>query len=198
MSEIKRPNANYELSYPDKKNQQCEDLNFHYNRERRLENAPQIVKELYSEQKPSRFGIIGALIADKPRRTLFIIIVLLCIAILALSRFGYFDTTYILDQNQIIITGTVFEGTTIVTIKKISKSNDSYTGSVDIAVSPSIQTMDNIPMDDFSQPLVFYHRIFFTMEREEQYRFSVPFDSSELLLVLQSEKNILQLRMKPE
>jgi len=193
--EVKRPNAKYELSYPDIKPDNNE-LNFHYNRQRRLDSAPQIVKDLYNEPKQSRFGIIGALIADKPRRTLFIIIILLCLAVLALSRFGYFDTTYTLEGNRIEFRGTIFEGTTIIIINKIIKDKDFYTGAVNIAVSPSILASNT--SEDLSQNQIFYHRIFFTAEQEEQYRFVVPFDTAELLVVLQSEKNTLQLRIKPD
>jgi hypothetical protein len=51
-NEKRRPNANYKLS-PD--TVRPEDIVYHYNRERRLEKAPQIVQDLYKEQPRSRF-----------------------------------------------------------------------------------------------------------------------------------------------
>jgi hypothetical protein len=187
-----RPNAKYKLSKSDNKNPGKEELNYHYSRERRLENAPQNVKDFYTEKKQMRFGLLGTLVADKPRRVLLLVIILMCLGIFALSRFGYFDTTYMLDGNEIGISGTVFEGTTIITVRKNAISQNAYTGSVEIAVSAVFS-----PSESEQMP-VFYHRIFFTMEREEQYRFAVPFDEPELLMVLQNDKSTLQLRIKPD
>jgi len=186
-----RPNKNYELSKPDSALSPDEGITFHYNRERRLANAPKEVQDLYREQKKSRFGLFGSLVADKPRRMLFAIIILLCLAIFMLSRLGYFETTYTLDGNRIDIKGTAFEGTTIITLKKIAKNADAFTGAVDIAVSPVVRNEDE-------QYLVFSHRVFFSLEKEEEYRFAAPFDDGELLMVLQNEKSTLQLVIKPE
>jgi len=188
---VKRPNADYELSYPDKNNKiNPENLTFHYNRERRLANAPQSVKDLYAEKKKSRFGLFGSLVADKPRRVLFFMIILLCALIFILNALGFLDNAYMLDGNKIEISGTIYEGTTYVVIKKTVRITDSYTGAVDIAVSPAGQTADA-----GDQLPVFYHRIFFSMNYEEVYRVAVPYDSPELLIVLQSDKDTLQMKV---
>jgi hypothetical protein len=63
-----------------------------------------------------------------------------------------------------------------------------YTGAVSIAVTAG----DTLPEG------VFYHRIFFTLESQEQYRFSVPFDSDELTFIFQTEKRTLNMTVKPE
>jgi len=189
-SQPERPNSKYKLSRSDDVQKPDEEgLAFHYSRERRLANAPKEVQDLYKEQKKGGFGLFTSLIADKPRRTLFVIIILLCAAILILSATGYFDTFHSLDGNRIDITGTSFEGITIISIKKTVRNTEAYSGAVDIAVSVPV-TSDDFP--------VFYHRIFFTLEKEEMYRFSVPFDSPELLVVLQSERNTTQLKLIPE
>ncbi|MDR0464386.1 MAG: hypothetical protein LBG94_04620 [Treponema sp.] len=181
-----RPNAKYNLSYPDTAS---EGLTFHYNRERRLANAPESVQDIYKEEKKSRFGLFGVLVADRPRRMLFFMIVLLCFLILILSRLEFFDTSHILEGNRIEITGTFYEDSTIVLVKKTVKNQNSYTGAVDIAVSVNTEA-DQIP--------VYYHRIFFTLENEEIYRFAVPYNSEELLMILQTEKNTLKLSFKPQ
>jgi hypothetical protein len=186
------PNANYKLSNSDNKPAQ-EGLTFYYNRERRLENAPDNIKGLYKEQRQTRFSLFGPLVADKPRRILFLIIIFMCVLIFALSALGFFDRYYSLDGNRIDVSGTSFEGMTIVTITKTVRNQGAYTGLVDIAVSPFLSGQ---PED--GQFPVFYHRIFFTLENEEQYRFAVPFDTPELLMVLQTEKDILQLKFKSE
>jgi len=181
-----RPNVKYNLSYSDTAS---EGLTFHYNRERRLANAPESVQDIYKEEKKSRFGLFGVLVADRPRRMLFFMIVLLCFLILILSRLEFFDTSHILEGNRVEITGTFYEDTTIVLVKKTVKNQNSYTGAVDIAVSVNTEA-DQIP--------VYYHRIFFTLENEEVYRFAVPYNSEELLMVLQTEKNTLKLSFKPQ
>jgi len=183
-----RPNMNYNLS-PDKTSDQNEGITFYYSRERRLANAPKEVQDLYKETKPNRLGLIGPLVADRPRRILFFMIILLCLTILMLSRLGFFDTTYIIEGNKIEISGTGFEGVSIMILRKtIHNRTAVYSGAVNIAVSPVVQ-----PGEDYS---VFYHRVFFSLENEEEYRFSVPFDSPELLLVLQTEKSSLNINVK--
>jgi len=186
----KRPNAGYELSKQDN-DQSREGLVFHYSRERRLAKAPIEVQKLYSnEQQKSRFGLFSALVADRPRRFLFITVILLCIAVISLSRLGYLDSTYYLDGNKIEIRGTIYEGETIIVLIKNAQKADAYTGTVDIAVSEPIQ-------EDLESP-VWTHRIFFTVEDEEVYRFAVPFNSGHLLMVLQNDTSQVQLKFKAD
>jgi len=181
-----RPNANYKLSKGDDVNEQ---LPFRYNRERRLENAPQNVKDLYKEQKPGGFSLFRPLVADKPRAALFITIIVLCIIILVITISGYISSDYILDGNKLDIKATGYEGTAIVVIRKtVSDKNSAYSGSVDIAVSTAVQMYELGP--------VFYHKIFFSLEPAEEYRFVVPFDAQEILMVLQTEKNSLNITVK--
>jgi hypothetical protein len=47
-------------------------------------------------------------------------------------------------------------------------------------------------------PPVFSHRVFFSLENAEEYRFALPFDSDELVMVLQSETTSLNLKLRPE
>jgi len=169
-----------------------EELNFYYNRERRLENAPQSVKDLYKDSPAPRFGLFNSLIADKPRRILFFVIIVLCVLVFALSRMEFFDDVYTLDGNKIEITGITLEDSTIVILNKKDADANSYTGALNIAVS--IPAEDEELMDEMP---VFYHRVFFNLVRDEEFRFVVPFNAPELLAVLQSEKSTLQLTFKP-
>ncbi|MCL2179611.1 MAG: hypothetical protein FWB83_00640 [Treponema sp.] len=192
--ETHRPNANYKLSNPDSSEDPQGGIVFHYNRGRRLQNAPDSVKSLYLpvNEKQNRFSLLGPLIADRPRRAMFLIIILMCAVIWAFSMAGYFDSGRTLDGNRLEISGAAFEGATIVTIKKTAKNllSQPYTGAVDIAVT--------VPSQAEEEPPVFYHRIYFTMNQTEQYRFAAPFDSKELLMVLQSEKNEIRLSIKTD
>jgi hypothetical protein len=186
----KRPNANYKLSNENVTGN--EELTFYYNRERRLEKAPQAVRDLYDENKTkNRSGLIRVLIADKPRAFAFFTIMIMMAVILILSLLNYTDSSYSLDGNKLEINGIKYEGMTIMAIKKIRKNTgNAYSGAVDIAVSPVAQEGGKIP--------VFYHRIFFSLENEEEYRFTVPYESPEILLVLQTEKNTINIRYRPE
>jgi len=191
-----RPNANYKLSNV-KRGESVdgeEQLVFHYNREHRLSKAPQDVKDLYNRDKKKQrgFSLIRPLVADKPRALMFITIVIMCAAIFLLSIFGYFDNTHSLDGNKLEISGTLFEGTTIVVIKKTVKNKAAaYTGAVDIAVSP-VKTAEEEPL------YMFTHRIFFTLEPVEEYRFASPYDSPEQLIVLQTEASTINVKLKPD
>jgi hypothetical protein len=195
-----RPNANYKLSKPDGPNKAAEEnLVFYYNRERRLEKAPQAVKDLYNKDKNNRrFSLLGPLIADKPRATVFFTIILICVAIVIVTLVNKTGGVYSLEGNSISITGTRFEGATIVVLTKTVKKNagNAYTGAVDIAVSYPVN--GGAVYSDGEDYPVFYHRIFFSMEPLEEYRFAVPFDPPEQLLIMQTEKNTLQIKFKPD
>jgi hypothetical protein len=80
-------------------------------------------------------------------------------------------------------------------LKRASNLSPAYTGAVDIAVQPLIKP--GISQDSPAEEM-FYHKIFFTFEPEESYRFTVPFDSEELALVLKTEKKTLGLTVKTE
>jgi hypothetical protein len=194
-----RPNANYKLSKPDGPNKAAEEnLVFYYNRERRLEKAPQAVKDLYNKDKTNRrFSLLGPLVADKPRATVFFTIILVCVAIVIVTLVNKTGGVFSLDGNSIAITGTRFEGATIVVLTKTVKKNsgNAYTGAVDIAVSYPVDGVVNNGVEDYP---VFYHRIFFSMEPVEEYRFAVPFDPPEQLLILQTERSTLKIKFKPE
>lgn len=185
----RRPNANYSLSKPDASGGAEENLNFYYSRERRLENAPESVKKLYREEKPVKSGLFRVLVADKPRAALFITIIILCVVILAFSFLGRFDNSYSLDGNKVRLSATGFEGTSIVVIRKKAGGAQAYTGAIEIAVSPAVSA------EDERYP-VFYHRVFFTLESEEEYRFVIPFCPDEIAMVLQSEKSSLKIKLK--
>jgi len=190
--QVKRPNANYKLSKNDGNINGEEKLTFYYNREHRLEKAPQAVRDLYDINKKNfRFGLIKVLVADKPRAMIFFTILIMTGVILILSLLNYTDNSYSLDGNKLEINGIKYEGMTILAIRKTRKNAETaYSGVINIAVSPMVQKGEEFP--------VFYHRVFFSMENEENYHFTVPYDTPELLMILQTEKNTLKIRYRPE
>ena len=192
--EKKRPNAKYKLSKPDTDHTPSEEeLVFYYNRERRLAKAPASVQKLYSEKIQRSFNLFRPLVADKPRAILFFTIVVISIIIILFSLLGFFSKYYSLDGNKLEITGTIYEDNTIVVLRKTINNKavnnrSAYTGAVDIAISPAVQIEDG-------QYPIFYHRIYFTLEQEEEYSFVVPFDSPQLAMILQTEKTTLKIRV---
>jgi hypothetical protein len=189
--EKQRPNAKYRLS---NENANPEGFTYYYSRERRLAKAPQAVRDLYNEDPKKRGGLLRSLVNSKPKAMMFASIVIMCLAILFLSTFGYTGSGYELDGNKLSVQAVKYEGVVIVAVKKTinknfaSRFSTPYTGAVSIAVTAP----DTLPGD------AFFHRIFFTLEPQEQYRFSVPFDSDELTFIFQTEKKMLNMTVKPE
>ncbi len=198
--EKKRPNANYQLSG---QNADEENLVFHYNREHRLAKAPQAVRDMYNKpRQPYRFNLLRPLVSTRPMAMMFGSIIIACILILIISALGLAGSSYSLDGNRLFLQAIQYEGATIVVVKKtipkdiltrLSFAAAPYTGAVDIAVQPVIKAA----ADQESQA-VFYHKIFFTFEPEEIYRFSVPFDAGELAVIFKTEQKTLGVTVKAE
>lgn len=65
-----------------------ENYGFYYSREKRLENAPENVKQLYSGETANKKGLFKVLVATKSSRFLFFAILLLCASGLFFSVFS--------------------------------------------------------------------------------------------------------------
>jgi len=190
--ESKRPNAKYKLSH---EKIQGPEIVHHYNRERRLDKSSQAVRDLYTEQPRRRFGFLHSLTGSKSNTMLFGTILILCAFMLALSYFGLTGDSRELEGNILSVQGKNYDGTVLIEVKKtlgknkFARSIKAYTGAVNIAVFPPSKTGQ-----EQSQPAdVFFHKIFFTNEREEHYSFSVPFRQSELALIFQTEQKTINM-----
>jgi len=195
-NEKKRPNAKYKLS---NENPDLREVVHHYNRERRLEKAPQAVRDLYKPPPRRRFGLFASLTGSKPGAMLFGTIIILCVVMLMLSFFGFTGDSRQLDGNIVSVEGKRYEGAILIDVRKthrkdkIARSLKPYTGAVDIAAFPTAKkgSEQNLQTEN-----IFYHRIFFTNEPEEHYRFTVPFEQSELTFLFKTEKTSLSLTTK--
>jgi hypothetical protein len=202
--EKRRPNAQYNLS---KENVPAEGIVFHYNRENRLLRAPKAVQDLYKTEQPRKFSLLRPLISSKPMTMMFVSVLVLSVFMLVISFTGLIGDSYTLDGNLITVQAIQYEEATIVVLKKSPKkgiflrfpqfsgSSEPYTGAVEIAVQPSVKeaVAQNQPVKD-----IYYHKVFFTHEPTEVYRFSLPFVAAELAFVFRTEKKNLSLMVKPE
>jgi hypothetical protein len=197
--EVRRPNANYKLS--EKHQEEEGKLTFYYSREKRLEKAPQAVRDLYNQKKP-RFSLIGPLVATKGKAILFITMLLICVTLLLISVLDT-DEAYNLEGNRITVQAVKHEGAIIVLIKKsLAKKRfgkpiaaSAYTGTVDIGASPQQAAPNG---ENSESPRIFMHRIFFTTQDTEEFRFTLPFDSDSVIMVLQTEKNQISIKVDVE
>jgi hypothetical protein len=180
-----RPNAKYPLT---EKKTGTEELVFYYSRERRLSGAPPPVKALYEETPKKKFGLFRSLTATRPLTMLFISILFLCAAIVIISTVNA-GTSCTLGGNRITVEAVQFRGETMVAMTKtVTDAENAYTGLVDIGVAPALSGESGA--EDY--PL-FTHRIFFSLNTEEEYRFSLPFEANKLLVVLQGEQDAARL-----
>jgi len=193
---VQRPNANYALS---EKKQEEDKLTFYYSREARLAKAPQAVRDLYNNPPKRSFNLIRPLVDTKGKAILFTTIILMCVALLLISILSP-DGAYNLEGNRITVQAVKYEGTIIVLIKKSLAKNrrgkprtvSAYTGAVNIGASPPQAASND------ETPQIFMHRIFFTAQDTEEFRFSLPFESDRVIMVLQTEKNQISITVDVE
>ncbi|MDR0878016.1 MAG: hypothetical protein LBN21_08185 [Treponema sp.] len=187
--EKKRPNAEYPLL---KTNDDGKELVFYYSRERRLENASQEVQDLYKGSPRKKSGFFRSLTSTKPLAFLFVSILILSAMIMVISSLGLADSSRTLGGNRLTVSAIRFDGATFFVLTKTYKEGtESYTGLVDIAVSPVVKESEG-------EYPVFNHRVFFSLSTEEDYRFSVPFEAEAMILVLQGETGLVNFTVKPK
>jgi hypothetical protein len=192
-----RPNAKYKLSH---EKVQGPEVVYHYSRERRLDKAPQSVRDLYKVKPRRRFGFLNSFTDSKPKVMLFGTIIVISLIMFLLAKFGMTGDSRELDGNNISIQGKKYSGMVIIELKKTpirgknAGKEKAYTGAVNIAVFPPAKTGAE---QDRQTENIFYNRIFFTNDQEEHYSFTVPFDQSELTIILQTEKKTVNLTIKP-
>jgi hypothetical protein len=185
----RRPNAKYPLS---EKKPGDEELVFYYSRERRLSAASPPVKALYVETPKKRFGFFRSLTATRPLAMLFTSILFLCAAIVIISIVNPAGTAYTLGGNRITVEAVEFGGETMVALTKtVTDTENAYTGLVDIGAAPALSGEN--AGEDYP---VFTHRIFFSLNAKEEYRFSLPFEAAKLLILLQGEQDTVRFTIK--
>jgi hypothetical protein len=170
------------------------DVVFHYSRERRLARAPQAVRDLYDTSPASRPTLYKALTGGtRSGAMLLITIIVVSFVLMILSR-GLRESGGVkFAGNTLTVSAMSFpgEGAAYLAAVKKADSERAYTGPVDVAVSIYQKDAgEDMPIET--------RRIFFTVEPEEDFRFSVPFTGPELVLVFRAEEETAALRVKPE
>jgi hypothetical protein len=164
---------------------------FYYSRERRLERASEAVRAINEPGPAMKGGLVRVLVANRSGTFLFITIVILCIFIFFLASLRDRDAGAKIGGNSVTISALRYPDTTYVEIKKKGSGDDFYTGTVDLAISIPQKLMEA----GTEAPIV-NRRIFFTLEEREEFRFSLPFDAPELIILMQAGNEIKSFQVK--
>ncbi len=182
----------------DKDNRQFDekDIVFHYSRERRLAGASETVRKLNEENKKYSFNLLRPLTATKPLAFLFVSIIVLSAILYLFSIIFGGKREIVFGGNTITVSAFTFEGKTYLTLKKhIKNKNNFYTGTIDLAVSPNDNEMEEQSPEEMK---IHTARIFFTADSEEEFKMAVPFEAEKLIILIQSEKEIQKLNIITE
>ena len=202
--EKKRPNANYRLSKTNA-NPRPEEITYHYDRDRRLEKAPQAVQDLYyKKQEPTRRGLFrGASQGGKFQMMLMVFILVICLVTLITVLVGRDGDTHDLDGNRITVRAVMYEDTVFILLDKLRgqartflnlrPARPGYAGPVSIEVSPPYMSAEQPPHES-----LFFQTVNFTEAPLESFFFTVPFDSEELDLVFSTGNSTLTVRVTVE
>ncbi|MDR0376230.1 MAG: hypothetical protein LBH70_00365 [Spirochaetaceae bacterium] len=176
------------------------DIVFHYSRERRLARASQTVRDLYDTSPASRPTLYKAFTGGtRAGAVLLITIVMVSFILLFLSRDAGERGGASLAGNAVAVSALGFpardgkDAAAYLTVIKKTTSERAYTGPVDVAVSV-YQHEGGVG----EEPPIAAQRIFFTLEPEEDFRFSVPFTGPELILIFRAGEELASFRVKPE
>ncbi|MCL1815077.1 MAG: hypothetical protein FWG27_04580 [Treponema sp.] len=162
-------------------------ITFYYSREERLKKASQSVKDLNNGVVPQKRGLFGNLTSTRPLTFLFISVVTLCLAVIILSRFLTTESSRVLGNNAVLVSIITAGDKSYITVKKTAKDGTAYTGAVDIAVS--------LP---YEESPVYADRIYFIPEKEEIFRFAVPFTGKKILVLMEAGAQRVLLSITPE
>lgn len=91
-------------------------LKFHYNRERRLERAPEAVRRAYEEGWTPNRGFIKGLTANTGLRSIFFVIIIMCVSIFGLSILGNSSNSGTVEGVPVRLKAFLYEETVYITV----------------------------------------------------------------------------------
>lgn len=116
------------------------ELNFHYNREDRLKDAPTVVKKYYAGELPTApKGLFKALVHTKSSRFTFMALILVLALVVALIFFGPKANQNSLGNTEFSLSAFSFEEKIYVSIKTQTKNNQT---EIQIPLELSISALD--------------------------------------------------------
>jgi hypothetical protein len=163
-------------------------LVFYYSREKRLERASPAVRELNEASSSRKPNLFRTLTSTRPLTLLFVSMITLCAAIVLLSRFSGGGGA--LGNNTVQVSAASAGGKAYITVQKTARHDGTYTGPVNTAVS--------LPARGEELPPVHVERIYFTLEQEETFRFSVPFTGKKLLILMEAGEDRTLFTLNPD
>ena len=156
------------------------DIIYYYSRERRLDKASDAVRDM--DTPPVQQGFIKTMFMGKNRSSFFLMIIILLVFVVL--YFGNRSTsgsesTFMFGGNKITLTVQNEDLPVFTILKNNPPDVYAYTGAIDISIYP-VQADEN-PNAKYS------HRIFFTLDSVQAYSFVLPFDSTDFIVILESE-----------
>jgi hypothetical protein len=183
--ETKRPNEGMPLS---ESRVSEEGVPFYYSRERRLAKAPPSVRALYEESAPKKFNLLRPLVSTRSNAILFgtMVCLVLITAVISFSGILVGQDYY---GNRISVSAIRYDGAAVIMLKKTRRQAEgAYTGPLEIAVYP--------PAGSTAPEKRYPYRVVLSSRKTEEFRFSVPFEESDLLLEISSEEGSLAFTFK--
>jgi hypothetical protein len=175
---------------PGGKNADTGEAVFYYSREHRLKRASPTVRALYDDAPGP--GTVKNLIGKKSNLFLLVSILMVCV-MLALSSRIPGEKGVTLGGNTVALAITRNRGgkLSVFIQKNAASSGEAYTGTVAVAVSPVLSKQDK-----GKPPEIYTDKFLFTPAEKDGYRFELPFEGEDFLVVLQTEHERKGLRIK--
>jgi hypothetical protein len=126
----------------------------------------------------------------KPKALLFTTIVVMCLLIFFMTYLLPDGAKPRIEGNELTLSAMRYGGASFVVIKKTATAKSAYTGFVDITVYGQGGAAENAPSAQ--------KRIVWTGQPQEEFRFSIPFESPTLLVYIQAGPESASFTVTPE
>jgi hypothetical protein len=163
-----------------------EGLPYYYSREHRLSRAPDSVRALYEEKAPPKFNLLRPLLSTRPNAVLFATMMVLALITLVVGFSGIGSREQDYYGNRVSVSAARYDGAAVITLKKNRRPGGiAYTGVLDVAVFPQALAQAG---DSGIPPAAYPYHISFSSREAEEFRFSVPFEETELVVKIFREE----------
>jgi hypothetical protein len=168
------------------------DLHFYYKREERLAKASARVREFCETRPNKKFALFSSLTDSKPKAALFTVIVIMCLMIL-FTTYLLPDSKYEIGSNIVAASAMRYNNASFIVLKKEAKKKNAYNGLVTVTISPA-----ETQAGGDSRTKLYNHTVVFGETGTEEFRWSIPLETNELLFFLQAGTGTASFRIKVE